>query len=892
MVWFAALLKNQEMVIVCGKNGMKGSKYMLARFCVSTLLIVMGSSFLCIAGEQRSCDLLSNVWQKNISSGQIELDNKNGRMVVNIKADGEHESFPYISLPVNMEDWREYTHIKASIRITAKSGDFERKKVSFICYSDDCRIPGLKGNPSTQQFVDAIWLKKNEWTDMVVDLSDVIRANVTCFQVYFYENPPLLPHEFEVEIKQLRLEGPSGQIFFDGVGYERKDLPMARSANVAKSSVLKSGLEGLMKFSDLKQKASGLDAGFLVRDVQTDRIYHLKGKFDKTSSGVKQIALLPEIGLDLRAYIEKRDNYFDVNAKISSTDGKDKMLTVYFLLPVGKSDWRWGQSLSKEIDLRGVAGCNEYIQNRYPMSALSSESIGLSFGVPIDKPVVNRIVYNSTLGLYYIAFDVSLIAGEDSAKRKLSQAEMNFALYSYDPKWGLRAAVERYYEIFPKLFTRRADYGGWGLHRTASEPPATTVADGYKFSWQPYTGYYAWNAKHDVYNLFYIEPEFQQISMGDYDYATSEQVRERLEKLSNADADEIEKCKKLKYFSKHYTYHMTAGGLKLWGKTLDDFMVWLGKIAKNSTVESKYGYPEFTVSRRDWIGDSCIGAMFLCNLDPDIPYGKGWFNTHIALKYQIEDVEKQTNTKVDGLALDCLLWEDVPDCSREHLLYSDFPLSHCAVYGGHKMMVPASFSTIEWLKDLKQQKEYRNKIIMANLGSAKLSYLAFAANELDVFGIENTYVPDPDLVRTVAYNKPVTDLHYSEVPEWRFKFNLLHAVFPGQGHNKKLLLKYAPLFKKLTKAGWQPVTALRSDNEKIRIERYGAGDKVYFAIHNSAIESKCKVRFTIDKNVLPDYVSAKFKVFGDEVVSVADGGFELEISALDTVVLESILKKN
>jgi len=52
--------------------------------------------------------------------------------------------------------------------------------------------------------------------------------------------------------------------------------------------------------------------------------------------------------------------------------------------------------------------------------------------------------------------------------------------------------------------------------------------------------------------------------------------------------------------------------------------------------------------------------------------------------------------------------------------------------------------------------------------------------------------------------------------------------------DQRLFDWFVPKVRLLSRAGWEPVTCARASGEKVLVERYGSGDKVYLAIMSEA----------------------------------------------------------
>src|SRR4029079_12194377 len=87
------------------------------------------------------------------------------------------------------------------------------------------------------------------------------------------------------------------------------------------------------------------------------------------------------------------------------------------------------------------------------------------------------------------------------------------------------------------------------------------------------------------------------------------------------------------------------------------------------------------------------------------------------------------------------------------------------------------------------------------------------------------------------------------------KRSLAYGIFPGffshnaaEGHyftrpelydrDRGLFKKYVPLCKLVAQAGWEPITAARSSDEHVHLERFGAGNVRFLTVFNDSGERR------------------------------------------------------
>jgi hypothetical protein len=447
----------------------------------------------------------------------------------------------------------------------------------------------------------------------------------------------------------------------------------------------------------------------------------------------------------------------------------------------------------------------------------------------MDEPVVHRIAYVPSLGVFYIALDFTLLPEKRADGRPLSEAPFRFLLYRHDPEWGFRSALQRYYDLFPEFFEKRTkSEGGWYVWGDMKSTPDAKQA-GFGFHWGP-SGPEAvkYDAENGFTSLSYIEPELVQQSMGDFKDAPSEaESLSRLRKLAENDPDEMAKAEKLAYAASY------APGKWIAQHSLRDLLQTVSLAALDSVSYGENGKPSLAICQCPWIGDSNWDAMFPCNLDPDIPGGKGWFASRVFIDVALADMESR-GTSYDGIALDSFGGFNNylrADYRREHFQYSDVPLTFSST--SSKPVLPFPFASVKWLRGLSKEMRARGKVLMTNCSWAMTpGWLTFAAPYLDVFGAEAPKFDDPDFIRAIAYRKPCTDLPYTPRPDWEIPWHWLHGIYPGMGNDLDAMKRVDGLLRELTNVGWEPITGARVAPGTVRLERFGAGNAIYLVAHN------------------------------------------------------------
>ena len=222
-----------------------------------------------------------------------------------------------------------------------------------------------------------------------------------------------------------------------------------------------------------------LDAsgGFFVEDrMRSAPLSYFEGSVEAADGGVIFKGRILDLDLELEATITARDDHIRVDGKVRDTTGEDRGLRVGFSLPVDGRGFTWWDDIATP---RTIADGQRYAYygfgwrvgevSAYPFASLTGKGTGLTLAQRVDQPRLFRIFYDPSTG-YCLDYDLGLSA--ETAKFP-SSASFHFLLYRHEPEWGMRAAAQRYYDIFPEFFQVRAERQGlycYGIPTDLEDP--------------------------------------------------------------------------------------------------------------------------------------------------------------------------------------------------------------------------------------------------------------------------------------------------------------------------------------------------------------------------------------------------------------------------------------
>jgi hypothetical protein len=588
-------------------------------------------------------------------------------------------------------------------------------------------------------------------------------------------------------------------------------------------------------------------SGFLVRDFAADSdVYAFTGD------------ACHELGLKLEASYNAAKDHLTVEGRVTDTTGRDRAVTLLFALPLDATGWQWGDDARRS---RPIGGSGEFANtvslrcgangkmSLYPLAAVWNERSGLALGLDMDHPAQYRLVYHAGTRQFFIAYDFGLT--KDTAKFP-SSAAFRFVLYRFDPRWGFRGALQKYYDLFPQHFAKRIDREGVWM-------PFTDIAnvpgyDDFGFAFQEGAPNVAFDDQHGIASFVYVEPMSHWLAMPrdvprTYDSALSV-LNKDLAGARGKDAAE-----------------MAAATL-------------------TSGIENADGRFFLYLVKAPW----CDGGVFSLNPDPDIATTPDRpFNKARVMQQAIEAAFKKNQPKqgpagyqpstlnsqlppapgLDGVYLDSLeMSSSELNYRREHFHTASVPLVFDHEGRPCQLMI---FNTWTFERDIAAQMHARGKLMFAN---AVLSQFAFPAPQLDVLGTEvnwlhqGEYLPDSDAVmnfrRALCRQKPYCLLMNTdfarftpELVERYFQRCLFYGIWPGffdeqaaskdpywastnkwYERDRPLFKKYIPLLRRVTAAGWQPLTQAACDNSMILVERFGpeADGTVFLTLLNDTAD--------------------------------------------------------
>ncbi len=598
--------------------------------------------------------------------------------------------------------------------------------------------------------------------------------------------------------------------------------------------------------------------GFFARDVANGGpIVPMRGLARAYQGGVRIECASTPLRCRFNAKVMPGGDALTLDGEITDVTGADRALTIYFALPVRADGWQWGQDIRQsetiqpEREYSRTVGVNigaTGTLSQYPFGCLSSvqtsasstpinAATGLGIASQMDWPSVYRIFYSGQSRQFVIAWDFALTAKTAAwpAHNARFRASL-FRLTAGEAVWGFRAATKRFYRLNAPGFARRGQPdGGW---LPFVDPATITNVADFGFAYHEGDNSVAADDALGLLSLHYSEPMTHWLALPPELPRTYETALAQLRK--NAESNDL--------------------------GTRDP-----ARAALNTGTRDENGRFNLEFRNEPWTN----GAVFVVNPNPELPATTDQ-PSRASLLYTFETAARRypnnydaKRTGLDGEYLDSLeSWSDTQDYRYDHLRACPYPIPFDT--GSRQPVLPQWYSTHTFARFASADLHNRRRLLMANTTPVRFSIFAPL---LDVMGIEvnwldanGQYRPDGDdvfnLRRTLSAQKPYcllmnADFNRFDSPlvERYFQRCLFYGVFPGMfsanasdnnywqtphwyNRDRALFQKYLPLVKRVSQAGWEPITQARSDTPSVFVERYGAR---LFTLRSAADQPKTAV---------------------------------------------------
>ncbi|MBP5321393.1 MAG: hypothetical protein J6334_10430 [Kiritimatiellae bacterium] len=665
-------------------------------------------------------------------------------------------------------------------------------------------------------------------------------------------------------------------------GWQRREVVFQppKPINTLTAYALYRGMPGCARFRNLRFGSSRLDnarvfdgmtvagarapeRGFIIRDIagKGDFVTPPKDGREAQAKGIPQVSFTRTQAGDDAAF-------FDVT--VTAPDARDRALTLYYTIPLPPERVRWlepdGGAERVEGSRQSFADVAEWEIagngriSRYPFAAVSEGGRGLGIGIDPALPVIYRIDYNPSAGVFFLAWDLGLA-------REAPTVKLRFCTFRFPVEEGFRNALDAYYTLFPAAFERRVERQGIWMPFADISKVEGWEDFGFRFKeGMTETG---WDDAHNILTFRYTEPMTWWMAI----------PKETPYTLSNAVA---------------IAERRAAEGDRY------------ARALQTSSFRNRRGEIVGRFKYTPW----CNGIVWSLNDAPGLEGEVTGFSCKTHDRVSLQPYDPATRAGADGEYIDSAngYVTDMLDFRRDHFGRMKTPLTFSAKTGAvgiYKGMI-----SFEYIRALADEAHRGGRLMMANSIPHSWSWLPPL---LDVMGTETNWrwgdrwsptpIRDMFYCRAMCRQKPYCYLMNTDFTKWGYadterfmKRSLAFGFFPGffsadastdhyfknpawYNRDRPLFKKYIPLVRQVAEAGWEPLTGVAADGGgRLHVERFGrrAGNR-YLTVFNAEKET---VRETLRLRAVPAPCRMKELLSGRELEWPATG-LPLEIAPDD-----------
>ena len=656
----------------------------------------------------------------------------------------------------------------------------------------------------------------------------------------------------------------------------------------AHAGIIMSTQDGLSLTLDARGRAVALTAdgqqlplldapgGFFAEDLMHSiPLSYFEGRVEATDRGLIFKGSIPELDLELEAIITPRGDHISIDGKVRDTTGKDRGLRVGFSLPVDGRGFTWWDDIATS---RTIAAGQRYANygdgwrvgevSAYPFASITNEGFGFTLAQRVDQPRLFRIFYDPTTG-YSVDYNLGLSA--ETAKFP-SSASFHFLLYRHEPEWGMRAAAQRYYDLFPEFFKVRAERQGlycYGIPNDLENP------EDFGFCYD-LAGFNRSDRgklqEHGIYLLVHPMGTEAHIRWPKgYDWGT-ENGRPTLEQM-----EEI-----------FHTVRPEYADSSSW-RGLTQRHSWVNFEESRQRVENSAAHdPDGHFYLHPY--NETI-EFIATSTDPELPSPnmaggerKHYIERHMA-------IAAEARREIDGVDFDNIVFSAGharANFRREHFRYVDHPLIYDAKSG--KVCIQTGINYYEFVKEISDEMHAQGKLCTGNMvGSPHVQTIY--GHLLDKHGGELLFhEPTRNLraFRTLAYQKPVSHIVMSGTVSAGQEETVMHrwlafGEFPtitelafswnsDFERGRPLHRRFIPAIQRIAYAGWEPISHARVEGDGLFVERFGnwSDGDLHFTVHNDSDKPQTG-RLIVDRKSLGiEGDAAWVELLGEEILEATE----------------------
>ncbi len=560
-------------------------------------------------------------------------------------------------------------------------------------------------------------------------------------------------------------------------------------------------------------------SGWFVTDYAGDNVpIPLVGSVAREDGKLVFAGTSERLKLKYRMEIDGSAPYLDCRTHLEDVSGQDRALMLEFRLPLSSEQaWSWhdGGYDKREVEpdrryelvSATLTGGGQRQASVYPFAAVSTDDASVCLGVPLmEEPRLFRLfAHRPFIGDVVLGceFEVGL---SPVTKHFPSSASHRLIIYSTQPSWAFRRAVERYYGFFPEQFTNTVKrHGNWAVLRMAQQYTPNladfAIAVDETVMGSPPADMYGSlaNTLLGIPSCPYVRPgTWSQEFEGDH--SAPDAYEKRMEVLA---AEER---------LPEYTYTFPNS---YWGTPLPTLV----EATRNSGIHDRDGRLvwRWPAVRRE--GKYFMRCQQNCSYEVPSPNWASVIHKQYTLS---DDWARAAGVPQGGVYFDNMSGSSLNalDFRRDHWEIARIPLIVNA--DPPQPVQSKAMQLCEFFARFTPEVHRRGGLLIGNFNGVAGAVLA---QYFDFIGVETYRGAAVEQVRLLAGPKPASYLVHPGTREV-YDNCLSYAVAPGFGSasERDLCREFMPLIVALSEAGWQPVPGAVYSPEGAIVERFGRLD--------------------------------------------------------------------
>ena len=563
-------------------------------------------------------------------------------------------------------------------------------------------------------------------------------------------------------------------------------------------------------------------------------------------------------------------------AAVTNNSGAERAGVLAYRIPVSGTNFKWCEAdlrtktatdsafaeWKNEINDNGSLG-DLKPRSKFLWGCVINDTTGYAIAIDPNYPVSFRIRYDSTTKELFVVFDL----GFSSA---VTSATVKFVTWTFDPSFGMRQAISDFYNAYPDAFKDEivengGEHGNWFIKGLSDYSLPNPQDFGLKLNQNNTTGAsMAYDEANGMFDTYYVHPTELFINVADLGAnPTYDQVIARLDSLasgsfvdpsnisSGVTAQTIQNSG-VKDIAGKYIFHTGAD----WSPTFARFLM---NPAPGITGRNAY-YDQWTnPAIQSYLTPGTMDGIMCDNAEAHYWSAAAsrtrmdYNASHFPMMQTPLSHDK--NGKV-GICYEMMIWEYFNGVRNDifsrpkFLLMQANGIPYSTTFLATKLDVPGGEQTWDYNGAWNPANEEKLLHFRAQAGRKLVTFL----QEMTNISLWTNLMTAKYLARSCAFGI-MPSFYASSIPSTPAYFDYESGGVYWRERDRALFQQYIPIIRKLSQAGWEPITLATADDSEVFLERFGVE---YFTVFNPSASSK---------TVTVTYLPAAINISGKELIS-------------------------